>query len=407
MTRDSRRGEERARSVLYGVTVGKSAFTLLRGQLGWFREQGWDVSLAATPDAKAEAAAEREQVTLHALPMTRSLTPLADLRSLFRWIALIRRVKPDVTNVSTPKAGLLGGIAAAILRVPKRIYVVRGLRLESTSGALYKLLWAMERASIAFATDVIFVGHGLAREAAKRGLGAAGKGWVIGEGSSNGIDVEGLVKRAGGATREEMRTEFGFEPTDFVVGFVGRIAIDKGLDTLIAALSEEEFPQEAKLLIVGGTEDEELADRLRALGRRVTMTGDVADVSRAMLAMDVLCLPSRREGFPTVALEAAAMRLPVVATRATGCGDAVLDGETGRLVDIDDHRGLADAIRDLHAAPEEARTMGERGHQRVLADFRPEAIWSGILAVMTNSYDKAGLHPVGSRPSTESEKEQP
>lgn len=137
------------------------------------------------------------------------------------------------------------------------------------------------------------------------------------------------------------------------------------------------------------------------------MTGDVADVSRAMLAMDVLCLPSRREGFPTVALEAAAMRLPVVATRATGCGDAVLDGETGRLVDIDDHRGLADAIRDLHSAPEEARRMGERGHQRVLADFRPEAIWSGILAVMTNSYDKAGLHPVGSRPSTESEKEQP
>lgn len=386
--------KDRRPVVLYGVTAGISAFSLLKGQLSWFARQGWDVVLATTPDPKAYAAAEREGTAFHPLPMSRSISLVSDLKALRGWVRLIGRLRPDVVNVGTPKASLLGSFAAFLRRVPKRIYVMRGLRLEGARGPMAAVLWLMERLTIACATDVIFVSRSLAAEAAGRGLGARRKGWIIGEGSSNGVDVDALRARAGGTDRAAVRAELGVEDDDFVVGFVGRIARDKGLDTLLRAFLVLAPSRNVRLLVVGGVEDEELAAQVRALGDRVVMTGDVDNVPHHLLAMDVLCLPTKREGFPNVVLEAGAMGLPVVTTRATGAVDSVIDGETGLLVDVDDHQGLAHALEKLHADPSAARAMGECALERVVRDFTPESVWQGVLAIMTNDYRAGGLHPV-------------
>lgn len=393
------------RVVLYGVTVGASAYSLLKGQLSWLQDHGWRVCLAASPDDEAKVAAEREGVRLYPLPMTRSITPLSDLCALIRWVRLIHRLKPAAVNASTPKAGFLGTLAAWMLRVPKRIYVVRGLRLEGVTGPLAWVLWLMERVAMACSTDVVFVGPSLAEQAVLRGLGGRGKGWVVRAGSSNGVDVCRVVARAEEIPQERMRDDLGLEEHDFVVGYVGRVTSDKGVDTLITAFEDARLPLSAKLVVVGWVEDEQLRGRLATLGDRVRTVGSVRNVPAHMATMNVLCLPTKREGFPNVVLEAAALRIPVITSRATGSIDSVVDGETGILMDVDDHRALARALEQLHADPEWARTLGDNAHQRVVRDFKPIDIWRGVLAIMQSEYGAAGLHQVVERGPARTQKE--
>lgn len=389
---DSERSAQKR--VLYGVTVGASAYGLLKGQLRWLGAQGWQCSLVTTPDSKARIAAEAEQVELYPVAMTRSVTPLRDLLALVRWLAVLMKVRPDAVNASTPKAGLIGMVAAFLLRIGKRVYVMRGLRLEGAQGPARVLLWLMERITIACATDVIFVSPSLALAAAEIGLGAVGKGWVIGNGSSNGVDVTRLRTAAITDSECVTRESFGFSKSDFVVGFVGRIAPDKGVDTLIRVFQRLAASDGFKLLVVGATEDAELEKRLWSLGGRSHVTGDVTNVPAYMATMDVLCLPTKREGFPNVVLEAGAMQLPVVATRATGSVDAVVNNETGLLVDLGDEEGLMQALQEIASHRDRAQTMGIRGYERAVRDFNPTRIWAGVLAILNGDYGALDLHPV-------------
>lgn len=379
--------------MIYGVTVGVSARVLLKGQLRWFHDQGWQVVLVTSPDADAFVAAQREGVPLMGIQMARTIALLADLKALISWLRLIRSFKPDVVNVTTPKAALLGMLAAFILGVPKRIYFIAGLRLEGSRAPLTHLLWIMERLTMACATDVVFVSPSLAAAAAARGLRAPGKGWMIGDGSLNGIDVSTVRQSASVVSRSEVRDQLGIGADDFVVGFVGRVAPDKGLDVLREAFELADLPLEAVLLVVGWTEDESLASRLRELGHRVRLTGGVDNVPKYLAAMDVFCFPTRREGFGNVAVEAGAMGLPVVATRATGSVDTVVDGVTGILIDVDDAEGLAMSLEALHRDRSRARRMGEAGRTRAEQDFRPERIWSGLLSIVAGDYDSPELRP--------------
>ena len=125
------------------------------------RGAGWDVHVVSSPDRELSAATEREAVKAHVLPMRRDISPFQDLHSLIRWLLLLLRLRPAITNVSTPKAALLGSIAASITRVPRRIYVIRGLRLEGTSGTLRRILTILEELTIAMGTDLIAVSHSL------------------------------------------------------------------------------------------------------------------------------------------------------------------------------------------------------------------------------------------------------
>lgn len=377
----------------------------MRGQLRWLRAQGWECLLATSPGARAVAAAEAEGAELYPLPMSRSVMPLADLVGLARWIRLIWKTKPHAVNVSTPKAALLGSVSAFVLGVPKRIYVMRGLRLEGARGVAALLLWAAERLTIACSTDVIFVSHSLAEAASGRGLGAKGKGVVIAEGSSNGVDVERVLTQAVAGAASIDRESIGLLQTDAVVGFVGRIAADKGLDTLIRVFQNAAIPSRLRLLVVGGEEDAELTSSMLSLGEKVRWVGEVDNVPAYMRLMDMLCLPTRREGFPNVVLEAGAMQLPVVTTKATGSIDSVVDNETGLLVDIDDDQGLLRALRTLADHPEVARMMGMEGYERAVRDFNPTRIWSGVLAILNSDYEATDLHPVSEVCSKNNQKE--
>lgn len=368
--------------VVYGITAGVSANNLLRGQLEWLRERGWIVHLAVNPDEQARSAATREGVPLEPIPMNRSISPLADLRALVAWVALLHRLQPGAVNVSTPKAGLLGSLAALALRVPRRIYVLRGLRLEGATGLLGPILWLMERASIAAATDVVVVSASLGAEARRRGLLRPGRAWLVGEGSSNGVRADLVAARAASADAEGLRLRLGIDAGDFVVGYVGRITGDKGIGTLLSAAAALPDAARIRLLLVGSVDDPELVSQMESLGDRCIHVGWTDDVWSYYSVMDALSLPTRREGFPNVVLEAAGAGVPTVTTRATGAVDSVVDGVTGLLVDMDDVDGLRAALARLAADPALRTSLGEAARRRALDAYQPERIWRGVESIM-------------------------
>ncbi|WP_166503484.1 glycosyltransferase family 4 protein [Modestobacter italicus] len=381
--------------VVYGITVPQSAATLLRGQLGWFRTQGWDVHLVTSPGGPLDAVVDRERVTVHRLPMARETRPLADLVALVRWVVLLRRLRPDVLNVGTPKAGLLGTLAGWLARVPVRVYVMRGLRLQGArSRGQRAVLWAAERLSVGLATDVVCVSHSLREEAtALRLFGRRDRPVVLAAGSSNGVDPGRWDPGFSAADRDAVRAGWGAAPGDLVVGFVGRVAFDKGVQDLLAAFGPlTDLP--VRLLLLGPVEDEELRGAITALGERVTRIEDwTFDLDHVYVGIDVLCLPTRREGFPNVVLEAALAEVPSITTTATGARDSVVPGVTGWLVETGDVDGLATAIRACVADREGVRVAGRAARARALSDFRPTTIWSGLEQL----YRSGSPTPPGSR----------
>lgn len=373
--------ESQKKRIVFGTTVGMSAMALLRGQLAWFREQGWDVTLVASPDSEAERAAKREQITLFGIPMKRDISLLHDLKSLAEWIRLIRRVSPDVVNVGTPKASLLGIFASWVCRVPRRIYTIRGLRLEGAAGPMAKLLWLMERITIKMATDVIAVSPSLGEELVKRKLASPGNIWIIGSGSSNGVDAAEIRNRIVQIDRNKLRKRLGIEPTKFVVGYIGRVSRSKGFDKLLDAVLSNRLSDEVVLLVLGAIEDDELGKAINATQDRIYMVPWTDNVGSFLPAIDLLCLPTLREGFPNTVIEAAAAGIPAVTTRATGAIDSVIDGETGYLIEVCDVDALADRVNSLVDNPILLRTLGNNAQIRAEKDFKPKNIWAGIEAI--------------------------
>lgn len=353
--------------ILLGVTSDQSLL-LMRGFPDYLKSQGWEVHVVCSPGPRLEILRTAGSVTCHDLLMARDPSPLADLRSLFDWIRLVRSVRPDVVSVGTPKAALLGSTASWLSRVPRRAYLVRGLRLETVSGPGRTVLSLLERLTVLASTDVIAVSHSLRDLFLQKRLARPTKVSVVGSGSSNGVVIPNA---------EDL------PPADVVrgpvVGFVGRANPDKGIDLLAAAIEElARRGVHGELLLVGDDEDGSRNEHLRrveATGWTVTWPGHVSEVAPHYDRMRVLCLPTKREGFPNVVLEAAARRVPCVATLATGIPDAIEDGLTGTIVRERTPEALADALAVLLADESTALRLGAAARERAIACFERGAVW--------------------------------
>jgi glycosyltransferase involved in cell wall biosynthesis len=364
--------------VTSSLTVG-----LLRGQLDCLREMGFEVILVSAAGEELKKA-ERDGVRTMEVAMAREIAPWRDLRSLWMLLKLMRKLRPMIVNFSTPKAALLGGIAAWLTDVPCRIYTLRGLRCETTAGMKRRALMATERIACACAHRVICVSESLRQKAIELGVVDANLTVVLGGGSSNGVEVKRFAPTGEAQRRgEEIRSELGIPLDAPVVGFVGRLTKDKGIAELVDAFLalRSEFP-ELRLLLVG---EPEAGDPLPAQTRKllesmpgIVRTGFLGDPAGHYQAMDVLALPTYREGFPTVALEASAAGKPVIMARATGAVDAVIDGVTGILVPVGDSHALASALELVIRDRNLAAAFASAGRERVLREFQQETVWDAL-----------------------------
>lgn len=345
------------------------------GQIQWLTERGYEVHTCASGELESTRTQSAFTHAHHVIPMTRKMSPLRDLLSIIRWFQVVARVRPEILVASTPKAALVSLVAAKLLRVPKRIYLLRGLRLETMTGWRRQLLVMSEKLCAACAHVVIAVSPSVEREFVQLGLAPANKVCHVGSGSSNGVNSSWFTPLPESA-RSVLRSDLGINKDTVVVAFVGRLVTDKGWDVFCEATRIAQQSNPLIQVVALGSNEEDLS--VPSWIKHVGVSDDMLTWYRAI---DVLVLPTFREGFPNVPLEAAACGVPTIASRATGAIDSVVDGQTGILVDIQDVGQTADAIMRLASDAHVRVHMGEAARLRVLKEFQPETIWQGYLDV--------------------------
>jgi len=355
--------------IVVGITSSQTCL-VMGDRLRTLREAGFRVTLVSSPGALLIRTAALEGVESVAIPMRRDIAPLADLVSLARLWWLLYRLKPQMTEFSTPKAGLLGNFAAMLCGVPVRVYFLRGLKLETCVGIKRKILLIAEKLASACAHIVLCNSDSLRNETLALGVTPENKLRLLGCGSSNGVDVERFQPGT-----SNLRERLGLPLNVPVVGFVGRLTRDKGLPELIDAFDAILAAKpEAYLLLVGwfdASEDalrRELRTRIKS-HPRIHMTGFVADTAPYYRIMDVMVLPTWREGFPNVVLEAAATGIPVVTTLSTGSRDAVVPEMTGLLIPPGYPEAISESVLQLLDNPERRCRMGLAAGDWVLEHY--------------------------------------
>lgn len=382
--------------LVHVTTIPLSLVSLIGDQAAAMRRRAFSVYGVSSPGDLLDRFAAEQGVEVFAVPMNRSISPLADLRSLWSLWCIFRRLRPHIVHSHTPKAGLLGTLAAWLARVPVRIYQLHGLRYTASRGPARWLLKQSERVACRLADRVLCISPSLRARILAESLCPPGKLAVPHQGGY-GMDAHNLFNPAHftPADRAAFRRAHAIPEDALLIGYAGRIVREKGLVELAEAWRafRAERP-DLHLLLAGPFEPHDPlppeTEQLYRSDPRVHLVGftPLAGMPAVYAALDLLVLPSWREGFGRTLVEAAAMSVPAVATRIDGCVDAVQDGITGVLVPPHDASALAEAIRAYLSDPALRAEHGRAGRARVLRDFRPEvideAVWREYAALLSS-----------------------
>jgi len=339
-----------------------------------------EVVVAAYGDGPLRDAAREAGVRFVGLRhVRRALRPGRDLLGLLELLALIRRERPDVVHANSSKAGVLGRVAALLMRVPVRVFTVHGWAFKAYAGLPSRLyLWA-DRLMSPLTSATICVSE-TERAAGLAARTCRPRSTVV---IPNAVDVE-AAPRAGGDG----------DPPRIVT--VGRLAAPKDALTLVRALALLDQIRFSALLVGDGPDRAGVEAEVRSLDLedRVELAGSRADVPTLLAAADVFVLSSRSEGAPISILEAMAAGLPVVACDVGGVGELVADGETGLLVPPAEPARLAEALRRLLADPELRRRLGAAGRARARERFDLPAFRAAHLELYARELARRGV-PAG------------
>lgn len=365
--------------IMISATVSDTLTAILRRQPRYLNDF-FEVKLVTSPEASPGGIEEIEGIAPDFVPMVRGISPLRDIVSIVRMIILLRKIKPDLVHSYTPKAGLVSMLAAFFCRVPVRVHTFTGLIFPTQKGIKQRVLVWVDRLICACATVVVPEGDGVKKDL-QRFQVTRKPLEVIGFGNIAGVSTDffsrsnpQLVGRGAG---------FNFSCSEsFVFCFVGRINRDKGIKELASAFAR--LPDNAKLVILGGVDETAPVDEetmaLLTKDSRVHLLGFQADIRPVLSESHVLVLPSYREGFPNVVLQAGSMELPVIATDINGCNEVVDPGYNGWLVPAKDADALYQAMQQaMKTSPEALAAMGGYARKRIRERFEQRDHWQRMV----------------------------
>ncbi len=393
------------RVVVFGMNSAFAVRQFLPEILAAVQQRGFEAVVAAPqPPQPADFQTSFPGVRFRHVPMRREISPLSDIGTLCRLCSLLRSLRPALTNMSTPKMGLIGGLAAWIARVPHRIYTLRGLRYETARSWKRHLLIACEKIACACAHQVICISRSVQQTVIKEGIAPVGKLVLLGERVSEGIAIEPEPEIRGRDPVHLLRRQLRIPEEAAVIGFVGRLTRDKGICELVQCFQILQREGRAvHLLLLGDFESGDPVDRETVewifTNPAAHWLGFIPDPKPYYRLMSAFVFPTYREGLGKVLLEAAAAGAPVVSTEVTGVVDIVQDGLTGILVPPGDAPALARAVGRLLDEPEMAARMAQAA-QHMLREHFDNSFYLARLGEMIESMAAAD-RPHASRPPLE------
>lgn len=343
--------QSRTKRICFVTTLPVTLKAFVRPQAESLVRDGWDVTWVCAEDSNFYHEVP-EGVKYIPLPFKRGIYLFGMLKAIYQLYQLFNRERFDIVQYSTPNAAFYSGTAAYIARVPVRLYAQWGIRYVGFAGLTRQLFKLLERWCCHCSTIIEPDSISNLEFSIQEGLYPRKKGRVIWKGSAIGVNLERFDITQKDGWRAEYRNKAGFEPHHLVIGFVGSIRRDKGCNELFAACRSffSDMP-EAQLLLVGDkhfydTIDQDLRDWV-ASSTQVVHIPPNSKIPQYMACMDIFVLPSYREGFGLVIVEAEAMGVPVVVSDVPGPIDAMRHEETGLVVPVKNAEALAAALQAL------------------------------------------------------------
>ena len=367
------------------TTVPLSLEKLLENQ-GQYFKAFYDITFISSNPEQLKQTAEKQGVSYFPLDMTRKITPLQDLRCLIQLYHFLRKEKPLIVHTHTPKAGIVGMLAARLAGIPIRLHTIAGLPLMETKGLKRWLLILVERLTYFCATKVYPNAEGLLKFVLQNRLAPRKKLKVIGKGSSNGIDTSYFSKDEVEETKvSALRKSLKIKASDFIFCFVGRLVGDKGVNELVHAFCEvqNEIP-DAKLLLVGPYETdldplEKITQKRININPNIITTGFQADIRPYLVLSDTFVFPSYREGFPNVVLQAIAMEVPCIVSDINGCNEIIREGETGAIIPPKQTQPLVDKMVLFYHEKKVVQKFINTAKSEVATNYDRLQFWKSLL----------------------------
>ncbi|NVJ85649.1 MAG: glycosyltransferase family 4 protein [Algoriphagus sp.] len=368
------------------TTVPISLQLLLQGQMAYAKEKGWEVLMVSADGKEIPKIEKAEGVPHHVIPFTRKITPIKDISCIWKLYKLFKKEQPDIVHTHTPKAGLLGMIAANMAGVKIRIHTLAGMPAMAAKGAKKGVLENAEKWTYANATHIWPNSEGLKNYVLEQGFCPLEKVQIIGKGSSNGVDLKKFNRNAlkeNHLVAATMRIMPGED--DFIILAVGRLVKDKGIEELVQAFLASKIVNRAKLVLLGAFEQDlnplstetiqQITDHPRIV--QIDWTDHVAHY---MALADVLVHASHREGFPNVLLEAGAMQLPIICSDIIGNKDIITQQKTGLIFPVQNVEILKEAIEFAFVKRDKMAQMAARLLEGIKEHYSREKIQEELFS---------------------------
>lgn len=368
------------KKICYISTIAGSVRAFLIPQLKYLAENEFDVTVICSPDDTLQAELG-DTVKYIPVEIARGVYPLTLKKSISDLKKIFKENNFDIVQYLTPNASFVASIAAKMVGVKIRNYHLMGLRYLGEEGIKRFILKFVEKITCWNSTHIECVSKSNLELAVKEKIFPPKKATVVWNGSTGGIDLDRFNKANRSEWRNEIREKLGYTENDFVFGFVGRITKDKGINELFSAFSQISLP--AKLLLVGPEEgintlNQDLYNEAKE-NDNVILYGAVKNIEKYYSAIDVLVLPSYREGFGMAIAEAAAVGTPAIVSRIPGPVDAIIPDETAKLVDVKNVSSLRKAMEEFLENKNLAKDMSAKAYDFVLNHFDSEKLNEKIL----------------------------